>query len=124
MSPDLAAVRRATLIGGTAVLMWATLALLATWSRAIPPFQLTGMAFAVAFAIGLAWTLAQGKAPLAAARQRPAVWLLGVGGLFGYHLVFFMALRLAPPVEANLINYAWPLLIVLFSALLPGERLR
>ncbi|WP_026868458.1 DMT family transporter [Inquilinus limosus] len=124
MPPDLAAIRRATLIGGTAVLMWATLALLATWSRAIPPFQLTGMAFAVAFLIGLGWMALQGRSPLAAARQRPAVWLLGVGGLFGYHLVFFMALRLAPPVEANLINYAWPLLIVLFSALLPGERLR
>ncbi|HEY9345364.1 MAG TPA: EamA family transporter, partial [Inquilinus sp.] len=80
MSPDLAAVRRATLIGGTAVLMWATLALLATWSRAIPPFQLTGMAFAVAFLIGLGWMALQGRSPWAAARQRPAVWLLGIGG--------------------------------------------
>ena len=124
MPSDLAAVRRATLIGGTAVLMWATLALLATWAQAIPPFQLTGMAFAIAFLIGLVWMRVQGRSPLAAARQPPAVWLLGVGGLFGYHLVFFVALRLAPPVEANLINYAWPLLIVLFSALLPGERLR
>ena len=124
MPSDLAAVRRATLIGGTAVLMWATLALLATWAQAIPPFQLTGMAFAIAFVIGLVWMQVQGRSPLAAARRPPAVWLLGVGGLFGYHLVFFVALRLAPPVEANLINYAWPLLIVLFSALLPGERLR
>ena len=124
MSSDLAAIRRATLIGGTAVLMWATLALLVTWARAIPPFQLTGMAFVIAFLIGLVWMRVQGRSPLAAARQPPAVWLLGIGGLFGYHLVFFVALRLAPPVEANLINYAWPLLIVLFSALLPGERLR
>jgi len=124
MSPDLAAIRRATLIGGTAVLMWATLALLATWASAIPPFQLTGMAFAVAFLIGLGWMALQGRSPLDAARQRPAVWLLGIGGLFGYHLVFFMALRLAPPVEAQLICYLWPLLIVLFSAFLPDERLR
>jgi drug/metabolite transporter (DMT)-like permease len=48
----------------------------------------------------------------------------GVGGLFGYHALYFAALRLAPPAEAGLINYLWPLLIVLFSALLPGERLR
>ena len=116
--------RRATLIGGTAVLMWATLALLTTLTGGVPPFQLVGMAFAVAFAIGLAWPAMRGRSPLAALRQRPAVWALGVGGLFGFHFFFFLALRLAPPVEANLINYSWPLLIVLFSALLPGERLR
>ena len=30
----------------------------------------------------------------------------------------------APAVEASLIAYLWPLLLVVFSALLPGERLR
>jgi len=53
-----------------------------------------------------------------------AAWALGVGGLFGYHFFYFLALRQAPPLQANLLNYLWPLLIVLFSALLPGERLR
>jgi drug/metabolite transporter (DMT)-like permease len=52
------------------------------------------------------------------------VWALGIGGLFGYHALYFAALRLAPPAEAGLLNYLWPLLIVLFSALLPGERVR
>lgn len=116
--------RRATLIGGTAVLMWATLALLTTLSDGVPPFQLVGMAFAIAFVIGLAWPAMRGRSPFAALRQRPAVWALGVGGLFGFHFFFFLSLSLAPPVQANLINYSWPLLIVLFSALLPGERLR
>jgi drug/metabolite transporter (DMT)-like permease len=44
--------------------------------------------------------------------------------LFGYHALYFLSLRLAPPAEAGLINYLWPLLIVLFSAFLPGEKLR
>jgi drug/metabolite transporter (DMT)-like permease len=61
---------------------------------------------------------------LAHLRQAAAVWLVGVGGLFGYHFFYFLAMKTAPPVEANLINDLWPLLIVLFSALLPGERLR
>jgi drug/metabolite transporter (DMT)-like permease len=52
------------------------------------------------------------------------VWALGVGGLFGYHALFFFALRLAPPAEAQLVNYFWPLFIVLGSALLPNERLK
>ena len=33
------------------------------------------------------------------------------------------ALRLAPPAQAGLIAYLWPLLIVVLSATLPGERL-
>jgi len=51
------------------------------------------------------------------------VWIVGVGGLFGYHALYFLALRFAPPAEAGLLNYLWPLLIVLFSSFLPGERL-
>ncbi|MGH7998021.1 MAG: aromatic amino acid exporter YddG, partial [Brasilonema sp.] len=52
------------------------------------------------------------------------VWIIGVVGLFGYHFFYFIALKNAPVVEASLIAYLWPLLIVLFSALLPNERLR
>jgi len=61
---------------------------------------------------------------LAHTRHPAPVWILGVGGLFGYHFFYFLALRNAPAVEAGLIAYLWPLLIVVFSALLPGERLR
>jgi drug/metabolite transporter (DMT)-like permease len=64
------------------------------------------------------------KGAIAALRQPARVWALGLFGLFGYHALYFMALRLSPPAEAGLINYLWPLLIVLFSALLPGERLK
>src|SRR3546814_15002276 len=54
----------------------------------------------------------------------PDTTLFRSGGLFGYHVFYFLALRNAPAVEASLIAYLWPLLIVVFSALLPGERLR
>ncbi len=118
-------VRRATAIGGLAVLMWATLAPLTQLSGVIPPFQLVAMAFAIAFVVGIAAAVLRGRDWLGALRQPWPVWLLGVGGLFGYHFFYFLAFRLAPEaaVEVNLINYLWPLLIVLFSALLPGERL-
>ena len=49
---------------------------------------------------------------------------LGVGGLFGYHFVYFSAIRAAPPVEVSLIAYLWPLFLVVSSAFLPGERLK
>ncbi|HEV7368333.1 DMT family transporter [Arenibaculum sp.] len=117
-------VGRATAIGASAILMWSTLAALTTLAGGLPPFQMCAVAFAVAFLVGAAGSLVRGRNPFTHLRQPPAVWLLGVGGLFGYHFFYFLALQSAPPVEANLLNYLWPLLIVLFSALLPGERLR
>ena len=115
---------RATLIGATAVLMWSTLALFTTLTGSVPPFQLVAMAFAVAFLLALAKWLWRRQRVRDHLLWPAGAWLLGVGGLFGYHFFYFVGLRGAPPVEANLINYLWPLLIVLFSALLPGERLR
>ena len=114
---------RATLTGFGAVLLWALLALLTVWSGAVPPFQLNAICFAIGAASGAVWMAATGT-PVAVFRQRPAIWALGVFGLFGYHFFYFTALRNAPPAEAGLIAYLWPLLIVLFSGLLPGERLR
>ena len=72
--------------------------------------------------VGLSTFIGRPEA-LSALRQPPLVWAVGVGGLFGYHALYFLALRFAPPAEAGLLNYLWPLLIVLFSSFLPGERL-
>lgn len=112
---------RATLIGFSAVMMWALLALLTAASGSVPPFQLSALTFAIGTAVGLGMRLVSPPAPRAIIP--PVVWLIGVGGLFGYHFFYFTALRNAPAVEASLIAYLWPLLIVVGSALLPGERL-
>lgn len=118
------AVATATLVGGAAVLMWGSLALLTTWTGAVPPFQLVAMSFAIAFLLAAGkWALRR-EPPMTHLRHPAPVWVFGLGGLFGYHFLYFLALRNAPPAEASLIAYLWPLLIVLFSALLPGERLR
>ena len=116
--------RRATLIGVTAILMWATLAILTELSGRTPPFQLTAMSFTVAFLAGVFIWVKDKQNPLQYLRLPKAVWALGVTGLFGYHFLYFLALKNAPVVEASLIAYLWPLLIVFFSALLPGETLR
>ena len=120
----LARQRRATSIGFVAVLMWALLALFTAATGQVPPLQLAAMTFGIAFFLALLKWLLRGEDIIGHLRHRPAVWAVGVGGLFGYHFFYFMALRNAPAVEASLIAYLWPLLIVLFSALLPGERLR
>ncbi len=113
---------RATAIGSIAILLWSSLALLTAATGTIPPFELAALTFAIGGTLGLVVTALRGR--LFVLRQPPRVWLVGVGGLFGYHALYFAALRLAPPAQAGLIAYLWPLLIVLLSALLPGEHLR
>lgn len=103
--------------------MWSFLSLLTVASGAMPPFQLAAITFSIGGLIGVASWPFRPKAARSL-KQPPVVWLLGVGGLFGYHALYFAALRLAPPAEAQLFNYLWPLLIVLFSALLPDEKLK
>ncbi|MGE0339164.1 MAG: DMT family transporter [Xanthobacteraceae bacterium] len=113
----------ATLTGLAAVFMWSFLSLLTVASGTMPPFQLAAITFAIGGSIGVAsWVVRPGGAR--SLHQPLKVWLLGVGGLFGYHALYFAALRLAPPAEAQLFNYLWPLLIVLFSAFLPNEKLK
>ena len=114
--------RTATLIGLTAILMWSLLAALTVATGKIPAFQLAAMTFAIGALTGFLTWIGRPDA-IGALRQQPLAWIVGVGGLFGYHALYFLALRFAPPAEAGLLNYLWPLLIVLFSALLPGERL-
>ncbi len=114
---------RATAIGFIAVLLWSLLALLTVGSAPTPPLLLNALCFTIGGTLGLVWTAASGK--LGQLRHVPVrVYVFGTLGLFGYHALYFSALRLAPAAEAGLIAYLWPLLIVLFSGLLPGERLK
>ncbi len=104
----------------SAIVLWASLAALGVSLSHVPPFLLTGVALLVGSVIaiplsGMDWR--QWRVPL-------STLALGVYGLFGFHFLLFIALRHAPPVQANLINYLWPLgMVVLAPCLLPGKRL-
>ncbi len=114
---------RATAIGFVAVSLWALLALLTVGSAPTPPLLLNAICFTIGGTLGLIWTVVTGCLDdLRAVSWK--VYAAGSLGLFGYHALYFSALRLAPAAEAGLIAYLWPLLIVLMSGLLPGEVLR
>jgi drug/metabolite transporter (DMT)-like permease len=114
---------RAMAAGLGAIALWGALATLSVLAGPIPPFQMVAMTFAIAAAIGITRARTRGVGWRALIGWPARVWLLGIGGLFGYHALYFAALQLAPPAEANLVNYLWPLLIVLLSAPLAGEHL-
>ena len=113
--------RSATWYALGAIALWATLAALGVALKTVPPFLLTGIALVIGSTP--TWYLV--------ARQ-PRLWSIpagtlgmGVAGLFGFHFLLFLALRTAPPVQANLVNYLWPLFIVVLAPLvLPGMGLR
>jgi drug/metabolite transporter (DMT)-like permease len=111
----------ATFLALAAIALWGSLAPLGVSLSHIPPFLLTGIALIVGSAIGI--VLSRGRLQ---SWKVPATTLaLGVYGLFGFHFLLFIALRHAPPVQANLVNYLWPLGIVLMAPwFLPGVRLR
>lgn len=114
---------KATLSGLCAILLWGILALLTSFCGKIPPFQLTAMTFLIAFLASVVAFVKSGY-DFSVFRQPASVWINGILGLFGYHALYFTAMQHAPAIEASLINYLWPVLIVLFSSFLPGERLR
>nr|WP_321358879.1 DMT family transporter [uncultured Hyphomonas sp.] len=114
---------KATWVGFSAVALWALLALFTVASEPVPPFLLNALTFGIGGAVGLIWIGATGG--LRQLRQVPlGAYAFGTLGLFGYHFLYFTALRMAPAAEAGLICYLWPLFIVVFSGLLPGETLR
>ena len=110
----------ATAFGGIAVLLWSGLALLTALMGRIPPLQLLALTFAIAGAAGLVAAYVRGVCVWSEAARHPRALALATCALAGYHFFYFLALRNAPPAAANLLNYLWPLLIVVFAGLAGG----
>lgn len=108
--------RGATISGIAAIVLWASLAVLTTVAAGIPPFQLLALTFSIGGILGCAFVLRPKGPGLAALRQPPSSAALGIAALLGYHALYFIAFSRAPAVQVNVVNYLWPLLIVVFAA--------
>lgn len=107
----------ATLLAIGAIFMWSFLAYLGARLSHLPPFLVVGIALCISGGLSL-WSARHWRVSL-------KILSIGVGGIFGYHFLYFSAFQYAPAVEVNLMNYLWPLSIVLLSPLyLQGYRLR
>ncbi len=111
----------ANLYALAAIALWASLATLGVSLSHVPPFLLTGISLMAGSVLAWPFVLREPQQWQVA----PRTLGLGVVTLFGYHFFLFIGLRIAPAVEVNLVNYLWPLLIVVLAPLyLPGVKLR
>lgn len=113
----------ATLYGVAAIVLWSLLAWMALFTSDLPPFQVLAISFSIGGICGMLWTASRNAWRARVFMQPLPAFALALFALFGYHALYFVSFRYAPAVEVNLINYLWPLLIVVFAAFLPGVRL-
>ena len=104
---------RATWLALGAIALWATLAPVGVRLSHLPPFLTAGCALLIGSLVALPWSGFQWRLAIVPAKTLA----LGIYGLFGYHFLLFLAFRTAPAVQANLVNYLWPLLIVVLAPL-------
>ncbi|SMF05775.1 DMT family transporter [Pseudobacteriovorax antillogorgiicola] len=97
------------------IALWSSLAVLSAQLSQIPSFQLTGLTLSMGGLLSLPWHSEW--------QFKPAFIALGIYGLFGYHFFLFSSFKLAPIVEANVIQYLWPLLIVLLSPIIAHSQI-
>jgi drug/metabolite transporter (DMT)-like permease len=104
-------------LGLLAIVCWASLATLGNFLIHLPPFYI----LSVSFLIGSipAWFKPRQMFP----SLKISLW--GIAGYFSYHFFLFYSFRYAPAVEANLINYLWPMIMVLITPIFfPVTRLK
>lgn len=105
------------LLGVITIICWGSLATFGNLLIHLPPFYVLGTSFLF------------GSLP---ALARPGqlfpslkVSLWGIAGYFGYHFFLFYSFRFAPAIEANLINYLWPVIMVILTPIfIKQERLK
>jgi len=109
---------------GIAVILWSLAPVLATLARHVPPLQLTALCVAVAAAT--TWPVARFTGTRATDRIAVPrrIWLSAPVLIIGAIGFYFLALRLAPPAEAALVTYTWPVLFVISAELAYARRVR
>lgn len=103
--------------------MWSFAALLAVEVESIPTFEILSVALTVSFLTTSVWLTYSGRWKLIA-KQPQTIWIPGVIGVFFNDLAYFTAFKYAPAAQVDIINYLWPMLIVLMSAVLPKHSLK
>lgn len=110
----------ANILGYIALLFWAAAGVLATVVKPIPTFEVISIAF------GISFTIVATKLTLFhqwhIIKQPWLLWIIGIAGVFGNDILYIAAFKYAPSAQVDLLNYLWPVLVVIFASMLPGEK--
>lgn len=93
--------------------------------RHLPPFTSAAIRFAIASIVVTAAYLATERVDAQAIRRHLAWYVvLGIIGVFGFNVLFFLGMRYTSPVNASLIVATNPLITVVLSSIALHEELR
>lgn len=110
----------ATLIGYIGVLFWSFSAIFNASVRRIPTFEIIIFAYGTACVVILArvaWRREWHKF-----KQPLMIWVIGILGIYANDVFYIAAFKQIPAVQADLINYLWPVGVIIFSGFLPREK--
>ena len=122
--------RRNYLLAFSAMLMWSTMSgavkLLFNRTPSIPNFQVLSVSAFFAFVALLLYIVVTGK--IKAIKQydfRDILNMSGLGflGFFMYTSLYFYGISVLTAQEACIVNHLWPMMIVVFSVIILGEKL-
>jgi drug/metabolite transporter (DMT)-like permease len=113
----------ATWMGISSIIQWAIFPTLTKMAGDVPPFQMTGVAFSIAFTMMVIYWLKNNSGIITHFKMPLPLMGLGIWGLFGFHFCYFFALQKAPPLDAFLIIEMWPILLMLAAVIFAHEKL-
>lgn len=119
-TPEQKAKTSATLIGYCGLFFWTIAAALVASVENIPIFQVLSTALGVSFSVTALYLTFTKRWFLL--KQPLLLWIVGILGIFGNDVLYIAAFKFAPPVQADLIAYLWPIFVIVFSGLLPREK--
>jgi drug/metabolite transporter (DMT)-like permease len=104
-------------LGLLAIFCWGSLATFGNLLLHLPPFYILGVTFLLGSLLAL-------RHPTKLfINWKISIW--GILGYYGYHFFLFYSFRYAPAIEANLINYLWPILLILLTPIFfPGSKIK
>ena len=119
--------RKSYLYAGITVLIWSTLATVAKMVLDdIPSFQVLAVSSALAFVFLLAVNIVSGSIKeIKRYRAKEYLMMTGLGflGLFMYSALYYYGISVLSSQEACILNYLWPMMIVVFACVLLREKL-
>jgi drug/metabolite transporter (DMT)-like permease len=113
---------KANLQGYIAILLWSFSALYIDWTPQIPPLLLAASSSLVGFVFFAASWIKAPEKFLLLLKQSWKIWCLFFASVILYRLFYMSGLKLSPIIEANLLNYLWPLLILVFAGLFDQQK--